>query len=103
MRGMEIDWERAARWSAQAMEMLLGLTWEPGTFWNINLPHLTPDEPEPGVVFCPLDPSPLPLSFREEGDVFHYDGEYRNRARKLGMDVDVCFGGQIAVSKITLL
>ena len=44
-----------------------GQPWEPGTFWNVNLPHLAPEDPEPEVVFCPLDPSPLPLAYRVEG------------------------------------
>jgi 5'-nucleotidase len=35
---------------------LLARPWTPGTFWNVNLPHLAPDASDPDVVFCPLDP-----------------------------------------------
>ena len=76
--------------------------WEPGTFWNVNLPHLEPRQPEPDIVFCPLDPSPLPLRYHVEGDRSTYAGDYQSRGRRPGFDVDVCFGGRIAVSLIRI-
>jgi 5'-nucleotidase len=54
------------------------------------------------VVACPLDPSPLPLAYRVEGETFEYSGVYRDRLRRPGSDVDVCFGGDIAVSLVRL-
>ena len=52
----------------------------------------------------PLDPHPLPLSYRHEDDGgLHYDGDYHGRSRAPGADVDVCFGGRIAVTLIKLL
>ena len=36
---------------------------EPGTFWNVNLPHPEPEAVEPEVVFCPLDPSRFSSEF----------------------------------------
>ncbi len=38
----------------------------PGLFSNVNLPHLLPSEPEPEIIFRPLDFNPLPLSYRHE-------------------------------------
>ena len=101
-RGRTLDWPRASRWSARVLTLLLDEPWQPGTFWNVNLPHLEPGAPEPEVVFCPVDPSPLPLSFRLDGDVAFYDGDYLGRARIPAADVDVCFGGRIAVSRVSL-
>ena len=101
--GRDYDWPRAARWVAPLLRELLALTWDPGTFWNVNLPHLLLDDPDPEVVFCPLDPTPLPLSYRHEAGGFHYDGDYHARSRVPGCDVDVCFGGRIAVTHIRLL
>ena len=49
--------------------MLMAQPWEPGTFWNVNLPHLEPGQPDPEIVFCPLDPSPLPLAIGSMGTV----------------------------------
>jgi 5'-nucleotidase len=73
---------------------------EAGTIWNVNFPHLSPEDREPEVVFCSLDPSPLPLSYHVEGDQAVYAGDYQSRIRRPGSDVDVCFGGQIAVTLI---
>jgi 5'-nucleotidase len=102
-KGRPLDWERAARWAREALLGLLDRAVEPGTFWNVNLPHPGPGAPEPEVVFCPLDPSPLPLAYRVEGEVAEYCGVYQDRARKAGSDVDVCFSGNIAVTCVRLV
>jgi 5'-nucleotidase len=101
-RGQEIDWERAHRWMAGVLADLLAEPWQPGTFWNVNLPSLTPHDPEPRVIRCPLEAGPLPLSFREVEDALHYDGNYHARPRIAGSDVDVCFAGNIAVTRLTV-
>ena len=63
-----------------------------GAFWNVNLPHLDPGAARPEVVFCPLDPSPLPPSFLDEcDDVVRYDGVYHHRVHREGTDVDVWY------------
>ena len=102
-RGAEFDWPRAAGWVGRVLRDLLARPVEGGTFYNVNLPHLAPGDPDPEVVFCPLDPRPLPLSYRHEADGLYYDGNYQARDRVAGADVDVCFGGQIAVTHIRLL
>ncbi len=103
-RGMDFDWSRASRWVARVLADLFARPVVPGAFFNVNLPHLGPTEPDPELVFCPLDPHPLPLSYRHEDDGgMHYDGDYHNRDRVMGGDVDVCFGGRIAVTLIKLL
>jgi 5'-nucleotidase len=103
-RGVEFDWPRASRWAARILADLLARPPAPGSFYNVNLPHVRPDEADPEVVFCPLDPHPLPLSYRHEDDGgMHYDGDYHARERTAGADVDVCFSGRIAVTTIKLL
>ncbi len=101
-RGLEFDWRRAAAWVVPLLADLTRRPWQPGLFWNVNLPHLAPDAPDPPVVFCPLDPAPLPLNFRRDGDLWHYAGDYHNRRRSPGSDVDVCFRGHIAVTRMEL-
>lgn len=97
------DWPRATRWVARVLTELLPRPAEPGLFYNVNLPHLAADAREPEITFCPLDPRPLPLSYRHEGDDHHYyDGHYHSRERIPGADVDICFGGRIAVTEIRL-
>lgn len=98
----EFDWQQAADWVAPILSDLIGRPWSVGTFWNINLPHLAPGSPDPEVVYCPLDLSPLPVSFHREGDLWRYNGKYQHRPRQSGADVDVCFSGKIAVSLIHL-
>jgi 5'-nucleotidase len=99
-RGRPIDWESAERWATAVLRSLMARKSGPGTFWNVNLPHPPPGQPEPEIVFCPFDPSPLPLRYHVEGDQSTYAGVYQSRARRPGFDVDVCFSGHIAVSLI---
>jgi 5'-nucleotidase len=101
-RGVEIDWERARRWMGRVLTQLLEEPTPPGTFWNVNLPSLLPGEPEPRVIHCPLELAPLPLSFRVGEDLLHYDGNYHERGRSAGSDVDVCFAGNIAVTRLAV-
>lgn len=102
-RGLDPDWERATRLVRLVLPGLLARPIEPGLFYNVNLPHLTADDPDPEIVICPLDPHPLPLSYRHEADGRHfYDGDYQARQRLPGADVDVCFTGSIAVTELRL-
>jgi 5'-nucleotidase len=64
----DLNWTRAAKWVAPILADLMSRRVEPGLFYNINLPHLCDSDPDPEVVFCPLDPHPLPLSYRHEKD-----------------------------------
>lgn len=101
--GMEYDWARVTPWVARVLADLMARPVEPGLFYNVNLPHLAPADADPEVVFCPLDPHPLPLSYRHEGSGdLYYDGNYHSRLRTQGADVDVCFNGRIAVTAIRL-
>ena len=99
-RGRAIDWTRTAEWAGRLLRRLIMLPLEPGTFWNVNFPHSAPGGPEPGLVFCDLDPSPLPADFRFDGNQAIYTGNYQARLRRLGADVAVCFGGDISVTPV---
>src|SRR4029077_18218429 len=57
-RGVEFDWPRAAGGTARGLSALLARPVVRGAFYNVNLPHLDPGDPDPEVVFCPLDPHP---------------------------------------------
>jgi 5'-nucleotidase len=97
-----VDWDVAARWTANVLADLLNRPPEPGTFWNVNLPHLLPGDPDPEVVFCQPCTQPLPVNYRIEGEQFYYVGDYAKRDRTPGSDVDVCFSGKIAVTLLRL-
>ncbi|EDY21912.1 stationary-phase survival protein SurE [Chthoniobacter flavus Ellin428] len=99
----DLDWARATRWTVRVLNELLARPIERGLFYNVNFPHLAPGEAEPPIVFCPLDPHPLPLSYRhEENGEHYYNGHYHSRQRTVGADVDTCFSGDIAVTAIRL-
>ena len=100
--GRAIDWEIATQLATQVLRTLFAKTWEPGTFWNVNLPHLEANAAMPEMVFCSPCTQPLPGNYRIEGDSFQYVGEYAKRRRDAGSDVDVCFSGRIAITQITL-
>ncbi|CAN5695575.1 5'/3'-nucleotidase SurE [soil metagenome] len=103
-RGRQPDWDRASAWAALVLEVLFRRPWTPGTFWNVNFPHPEPGvSAQPEIVDCPLDPSPLPLSYRVEPEGALYDGDYQSRARQTGADVDLCFSGRITVSLVPLI
>jgi 5'-nucleotidase len=97
-----VDWIRAAEWARSVLADLLAGPLEPDMMWNVNLPCLPPDTPTPDSLQCDLDLSPLGVEFHEEDGLLRYSGEYRKRPREAGRDVDVCFGGRIAVSRLRL-
>jgi 5'-nucleotidase len=99
----EPDWARTTRWATQILKNLLARPVEPGLFYNVNFPHLDATAPEPETVFCPLDPHPLPLSYRPgENGHHYYNGDYQTRRRNPGTDIDICFNGRIAVTELRL-
>jgi 5'-nucleotidase len=97
-----IDWAVASRLAAKVLSQLMRQPLEPGHFWNVNLPHLQADDPEPAIVECPVCTHPLPTAFAVVDNQFRYTGRYRDRQRDPGTDVAVCFAGQIAISKLRL-
>lgn len=98
------DWARATRWVVPILTDLLGRPVEQGFFYNVNLPVLPADAPDPEVVWCPLDPNPLPLNYRhEEESGLFYAGDYNLRHRTPGADVDTCFAGRISITSVRLL
>ncbi len=97
-----INWQQASRWTADVVDKLLLLPIEPNSFWNVNLPHLLPDDPDPAMVFCQPSMHPLPVNYRYYGGQYHYAGKYQDRERRAGTDVDVCFSGAIAITQIRL-
>ena len=101
-RPLLIDWSVATRWTSRVIADLRSRPLPPRSFWNVNLPHLESDQPEPKIILCEPSIDPLPVNYKVEGDTYHYYGEYSKRDRTSGTDVDVCFNGDIAVTQIKL-
>ena len=98
----DFAWDRIARWLPRVLQELLVRPVEPGLFYSVNFPHLEPHEEDPSIVYCPLDPSPLPLSYQHGDEGLLYDGNYHLRRRVIGADIDCCFTGRIAVTPLRL-
>ncbi|MGI0495497.1 5'/3'-nucleotidase SurE [Alkalinema pantanalense CENA528] len=94
------NWEQASQWTRQLVTQLMAQPIEPGSFWNINLPHLDPTAQDPDVIRCKPCTQPLPVGFRVEADRYIYQGEYSARRRDTGSDVDVCLSGRIAIVQL---
>ena len=74
----------------------------PDGFWNVNFPIWEPSQPKPQIIECRLDLNRHDVRFEPLEDRWHYRGVYRDRPRTDGHDVDVCFGGQIALTRLTI-
>ena len=101
-KGLEFDWDLSSKWTAKILVDLLERPIETGSFWNVNLPHLSPGSPQPEVIFCESCTKPLPINYRMEENNLYYNGEYAKREKTPNSDVDVCFSGKIAVTKLRL-
>lgn len=105
-RDRELDWGWAGDCASRVFAELRPLGLEAGDHWNVNLPHLEAGASFPGRVHCHPSKHSLPVSFAAVGDPqavdrhFLYDGVYHDREREVGSDIDVCFGGQIAISRL---
>jgi 5'-nucleotidase len=95
-----IDWTAAVSMVRRVLDVLLRRPPKPGAFWNVNFPHLTPEQAPPEMVFCPLDQNQLPVQYEIEDGWFRYQGVYQERERTPGTDVDVCFAGRIAITEV---
>ncbi len=97
-----INWDLATKLAAKVLKTLLAEPWQPGDFWNVNLPHLQPGDPDPAIVTCPSSTQPLPVAYERVGNQFRYVGRYGERQTDAGSDVEICFQGNIAASKLRL-
>ncbi|MCB1077354.1 MAG: 5'/3'-nucleotidase SurE [Verrucomicrobiae bacterium] len=99
-----LDWPVAEARARRALESLLEERLGDGELWNINLPHLPPGAPEPEIRHCEPERQPLEVRFQRESGSgpLHYTGRYHHRPHNGESDVAVCFGGDIAVSRLCL-
>ncbi|MGH0036770.1 MAG: 5'/3'-nucleotidase SurE [Myxococcota bacterium] len=97
-----IDWQRSMERAAPVLRSLLDRGVPPGGFWNVNLPHPLDESTGCEAVECPVDPSPQGVRFERRAGALHWIGEYHERPRRPGHDIDVCFGGRVAVSPLRI-
>ncbi len=93
-------WEVAKKMVSRVMTRLLARKPSPRQYWNVNLPDLGGQDTTPEMVFCGLDPNPLPVAYREVDGGLQYSGVYGKRKRQPHLDVDVCFSGRVAITEV---
>ncbi len=99
------SWDKSATMTSSALDFIGN---EPllndGEFWVVNMPHCSPGEDHaPDVKLAWQESQPLELMFvpdAEDAGSFHYAGRYHERPASPGSDVAVCFGGDIAVTRV---
>ena len=107
IKDIALDWSRMADWTAQMLKATSEEVTSKGEFWNINFPHLPPGPRGlPESVRCEPARSPLGVSYMNNGDDlqwpkrFRYSASYASRPRDPGSDVEACFSGKIAVTRL---
>ena len=100
--GRTINWEVARNHTARMLAVLMKKKIAPGQFWNMNLPSPLDGDTAVGYRLCPRDRHAHTYRFTDEGSHYHYTGIIHDRPRTAGSDVDVCFGGQIAVTLMNI-
>jgi 5'-nucleotidase len=96
-----VHWPSRAHLLRTVLSQLLASP-PPDGFWNVNFPIWEPSQPQPPIVECRLDLNRHDVRFEPLEDRWHYRGIYRERPRTTGHDVDVCFGGNIALTRLTI-
>jgi len=95
------DWHRSSQMAQRVLKELWQRRLETQRFWSVNLPDGDTDSNQVRMVDTFPEPKHLHVNFRVEEEAYRYSGNYRNRPRTHGSDVDVCFGGAISISKVS--
>ncbi len=96
------DWRATAERAREVLQLLFDRPPRPGTFWNVNLPHPADESTQHELVFCPLDPSPHAFEYEKREGRLHWVSDFHNRPRLSGHDIDVCMGGQTAITELSI-
>lgn len=95
------EWELSEQLVRRLLPSLLESTNENSHWFNVNLPD-TQGESVADVEFVKTiaDLNPLPSTYKtiESGQII-YSGNYQNRPRSPGADVDVCFSGAVSITQ----
>lgn len=98
----QIDWEITKYHAGSVLKMLIAKNLARGFFWNVNLPHPLKKNSDLEYGYCDLDTNPHKYEYQKEGNNYIYKGTIHERPRDPGKDVDVCFGGKVAVTCIPI-
>jgi len=100
--GQTIDWEAARMHTARVLADTMQKPLAAGEFWNINLPSPITLDKMVSWKLCPRDRHAHTYHFVEKEGLYHYEGTIHNRPRSAGSDVEVCFSGKIAITRMEI-
>jgi 5'-nucleotidase len=100
--GGTFDWNYATATVEHVIKRIISDTTAAGHFWNVNLPDLSTTANDssqqlrnsPKLIDCPIGRGHLPVEFLNNDGKLTYRGVYH--------DVDVCFGGNVAVTRLSV-
>lgn len=96
------DWATSSAWAGMVLDRLFSESLELGEFWNVNFPDPGVIDVDPELIFCPVDVQHYQIECEPGKAGVEYRSVYQQRPRTEGRDIDVCFGGNIAISKLTV-
>ncbi|WP_166830123.1 5'/3'-nucleotidase SurE [Thalassoroseus pseudoceratinae] len=103
----DFPWDALIPVARRILLTLLETPLHAGAFWNVNFPDVGrealtqwAEADQIPLIYCELDPHPLPALYEAHEDGYIYRGVYGERDRVSGRDIDVCFSGGIAVTQI---
>ena len=100
-RGSRYDWQWATAMAVRVFHHVRRLPLPPAHFWNVNFPDPRGGGGEPEMVLCEPDIHPLAIVYEEQDGKYHYRGVYQERRFRPQTDVDHCFRGAIAISRVS--
>jgi 5'-nucleotidase len=110
-RDVPRDWQRSAVRARSAFERLGCLALGHEEFWNVNLPVDTSTAIDLDLAHCEPESQMLHFEYESVGDLADlqqrseyeqvlYRSNYQSRPRGPQSDVDCCFAGKIAISRL---
>jgi len=109
IKELPLDWQVVTQWTSTVLAELLPQPLADAEYWNVNFPHLpterisgTPERILTHPCRAPLNVSYASTSLADGISRHRYTATYSSRPAGPGSDVEVCFGGQIAISRVRL-
>lgn len=95
------NWEAARILLNNLVPEFLNLPIKKGEYLNINLPQTSPLQTKiPEWHFCHPEKTPYDTCIRIHSQQYAYTADIHARPRPAGSDVDVCFSGDVSVSRL---
>jgi 5'-nucleotidase len=100
--GQALDWAAARHHTVRVLTEIIEADLARGEFWNVNLPSPLPLDKEVPRQLCPRDRHAHTYRFIEKEGFYHYEGTIHDRTHSKGSDVDVCFSGNISITRMEI-